>query len=336
LELFGRDTGVTRAFPSPALADVARTNAEALRAYLILVFVAHHQCEPGSRLGPLSDYLELLGSNTSRVSLQTILGWDTLSRRSTQVRLQRVLLALERLGLATIPLNRSRRSYASTCLLSEGRDGTPYALPGNPYANPFTMKPPRDCIYLPPALFLEGWIFGLSGPELAVLLFLIELRLRFRGGRDDRTFFITREARLAEYHISDETYSAYRGLCKLGVAAIAEGPRSYFAADGKMLGFHPIQFLLHFGALQRSAPNRIKSIGAHTFSTGELRTSPTTNPSDSRISALPERPQYLVRPAACLRVVARDLPPGEVHLRETPVSWVTASPAMPSTTSTMT
>jgi hypothetical protein len=127
----------------------------------------------------------------------------------------------------------------------------PYTLPGNPYANPFTMRPPRDCIYLPPALFLEGWIFGLSGPELAMLLFLSELRLRFRGGRAQGAFFITRGTRLTDYRVSDETYSAYRGLCKLRVVTIVEGPRSYFAAAGKAQAFRPIRFELNFDALRR-------------------------------------------------------------------------------------
>ena len=239
--------GVDRPVGKPPMSRLVHRHGEAMGLYLLLVYVCCHVVDPGAQAPTLDAILDFANrGQRSRTTLASLSGLDP-HRRSSKVKLQRALTALEAHGLVHLAAPGTHGRYDFARLLNESGDGTPYVRPGAEYGDPFKMQTPQRCITIWNEVFEEGWTLVLPPNQLAVLFYLYGLRYRYRGGRQGKLFFAVRSERIEYYGLSDEVYRAAEQLESRGLVRIEKSAFSRKAAeDGRL---RPYRFEINDRAL---------------------------------------------------------------------------------------
>jgi hypothetical protein len=260
---------------SGKLGRIVATNGEALRVWLVLLFVAAHSSNPGETPGMVGELVSFgVGPSNELPSLARLAGFGDLE-------------ALSRHGLVELGPARSRERFTGATLLSDESTPRPntsgqnfsyaynaqgqlmtyeqlqlfdttglmvfqdsvrkYRTAGSKYSDPFRMRVPNDHLYLPPQIFTNGWLVDLTPTELALYIAMLFWRLKYRGGSPNKYFFVPRNIRLS-MGITDEVYSSQLSLERHRLIEILRPSRR----AGNHLDLKPNRFKLSVHSLGES------------------------------------------------------------------------------------
>jgi hypothetical protein len=196
---------------APPVASLTATNEEALRLYLVGLFVAQCFKTPGREPGAFASMLSQ--SESGPRSWGSLLALPS-TLRNQRLRIDRAMIALDRLRLGRPGPGTGRDRRLGFELLAENQSGEPYRLPGGRFTNVVgTRRSGGSAFVIPTTFFTRGWVLALSGSEIAVYLMLRHAHERFRR----RYVYVPRTERLQGYRISDEVYRAHRELAEFGL-----------------------------------------------------------------------------------------------------------------------